>query len=143
MTAKNLKEAWSKADELMPCDYEHSVERSARAGYDVYYSTAEGVAAYVCDLGDRLEVNLPNGDSVNIWIERRQEFTESDIAEALEFINDAVYTIDDKISAKLSERVGIAEARKKLYAAYDEIAKILKEQHPESKLIKRYNLQDA
>ena len=127
----------------MPTDYEKDEARTAGAGYPIYYSTADGVNAYICDLGDRLEVNLPNGDSVNIWIERRQEFTESDIAEALEFINDAVYTIDDKISAKLSERVGIAEARKKLYAAYDEIAKILKEQHPESKLIKRYNLQDA
>ena len=143
MTAKNPKEAWSKADELMPCDYMYSVERSARAGYDIYYSTAEGVAAYVCDLGDRLEVNLPNGDSVNIWIERRQEFAEGEIAEALEIIDDAIYQLDDKISAKLSERVGIAEARNKLYNAYAVIAEILKEQYPESKLIKKYNLQDA
>ena len=143
MTAKTPKEAWSKADELMPCDYMYSVERSARAGYDIYYSSAEGVAAYVCDLGDRLEVNLPNGDSVNIWIERRQEFAEGEIAGALEIIDDAIYQIDDKISAKLSERVGIAEARNMLYNAYAEIAKILKEQHPESKLIERYNLQDA
>lgn len=108
MTAKTPKDAWIKADELMPCDYMYSVERSARAGYDIYYSTAEG-----------------------------------ELAEALEIIDDAIYQIDDKISAKLSERVGIAEARNKLYAAYAEIAKILKEQHPESKLIKRYNLQDA
>ena len=143
MTVTSKRKAWHAADAIMPTDYEKDEARTAGAGYPIYYSTADGVNAYICDLGDRLEVNLPNGDSVNIWIERRQEFTESDIAEALEFINDAVYTIDDKISAKLSERVGIAEARKKLYAAYDEIAKILKEQHPESKLIKRYNLQDA
>ena len=58
-------------------------------------------------------------------------------------ISDAIYSIDDNILPKLQKATGIDEARAKLYGAYAEIAKILKNQHPTSKLYDAYNLADA
>ena len=72
MTVKTMAEAWSKADELFPTDYELDGQRTARAGYPVYYSTLDGCTAYICDLGDRLEVNLADGSSVNIWVKAEE-----------------------------------------------------------------------
>ena len=69
MTVKNRQEAWKKADVIFPTDYMKDDIRSERAGYDVYYSTADGVNAWISDLGNRLEVNLETGESVNIWYE--------------------------------------------------------------------------
>lgn len=99
-----------------------------------------GVHAYICDLGNRLEVNLETGETVNVWIEETPKFKEYQISDALEVINNAIYEIDDLVNDKLAEVTGIKQARNKLYGAYDIIAKILKEQHPESKLAKKYNL---
>ncbi len=68
-TVKSITEAWSKANEIFPTDYERDAGRSSRSGYPVYSSTADGHwYDYICDLGDRLELNLSNGDTVNIWI---------------------------------------------------------------------------
>lgn len=61
---KSKGEAWSKAADLMPCDYIHDGIRSKRAGYNVFYSTCDTVDAWVSDLGNRLKVNLPNGDTL-------------------------------------------------------------------------------
>lgn len=68
MTVTSKRKAWQAADVLMPTDYEKDEARTAGAGYPIYYSTADGVNAYICDLGNRLEVNLPDGSSVNIWV---------------------------------------------------------------------------
>ena len=68
MKFNSRDEAWSKADEIFPTDYVRDDNRSARAGYDVYGSTAEGhYYDYICDLGDRLEVNLSTGETINLW----------------------------------------------------------------------------
>ena len=76
-TVKSTTEAWNKANEIFPTDYECDDQRSERAGYPVYSSTAEGHwYDYICDLGDRLELNLSNGDTVNIWVEADE--TEAD-----------------------------------------------------------------
>lgn len=72
MTVKTIAEAWNKAGEIFPTDYELDGQRTAGAGYPIYYSTADGVNAYICDLGDRLEVNLPDGSSVNIWVKAEE-----------------------------------------------------------------------
>lgn len=62
------KEAWSLVDKIFPTDYIKDEVSSAGAGYPVYRSTAEGhFYDYICDLNDRLEVNLSNGKTVNIW----------------------------------------------------------------------------
>ena len=69
MTVKNIQQAWSEADRIIPNDYMKDYEASERAGYSIYRSTVE-YYDYICDLGDRLEVNLANGQTVNIWIEQ-------------------------------------------------------------------------
>lgn len=143
MKVKSRKEAWDKADILFPTDYNKDESRSKKAGYDIFYSTAAGVNAWISDLGDRLEVNLESGETINIWIDEDPKFSESQIADALSVIDNAIYDIDDKVDGKLADKTGITAARDALYGTYKEIAKILKAQHPESPLYSRYNLQDA
>ncbi len=67
--ANDKKAAWAIADDLFPSDYVHDSSRSQRAGYDVYMSTFPGMEAWISDLGDRLEVNLPDGQTINVWID--------------------------------------------------------------------------
>ena len=76
MKVGSRKEAWNKADVSFPTDYIKDEIRSERAGYDVYYSTAKGVNAWISDLGDRLEINLETGETVIIWIEEEPKFKE-------------------------------------------------------------------
>lgn len=71
MKARSIEEAWSMANEIFNTDYMKDDAASTNAGYPVYWSTAEGVNAWISDLGDRLEVNQ-NGKSINIWIEEEQ-----------------------------------------------------------------------
>lgn len=143
MKVNSKEQAWVEADKLFPTDYIKDEKKSDAAGYDIYYSTCDGVNAWISDLEDRLEVNLATGETVNIWIEEEPQFKEYQIAEALRVINDAIYEIDDNVNSKLAEVTGIREARDKLYDAYGAIAKILKSQHPDSELYAEYNLQDA
>ena len=143
MKVNSREQAWIEADKLFPTDYIKDAEKSVAAGYDIYYSTCEGVNAWISDLEDRLEINLATGETVNIWIEEEPQFKEYQISDALKVIDNAIYEIDDNVNDKLAEVTGIREARTKLYEAYKEIAKILKSQHPDSELYVRYNLQDA
>ena len=69
MTVTSIKDAWNDAQRIFPTEYAEDKQRSKRAGYPIYHSTADGVNAWISDLGNRLEVNLPDGKSVNIWIE--------------------------------------------------------------------------
>lgn len=63
-----MQEAWNKAREIFPTDYELDSESSERAGYPVYRSTAEGHwYDHISDLNARLEVNI-GSESINIWI---------------------------------------------------------------------------
>lgn len=69
---KTKKEAWRIVDSLFPTDYEKDEESSLAAGYDVYRKTnwnEETYYNYICDLNIRLEVNLSNGKTVNVWID--------------------------------------------------------------------------
>ena len=143
MKVKSKQEAWRKADIIFPTDYMKDDNRSNRAGYDIYHSTAAGVNAWISDLGDRLEVNLENGETVNIWIDEEPQFAEYQLEDALRVISDAIYAIDDNILPNLQKVIGLDEARAKIYGAYAEIAKILKAQYPDSRLYNRYNLKDA
>ena len=81
MKVTSIKDAWAEANKIFPTDYEHDASRSERAGYPIYYSTANGVNAWISDLGNRLEVNLPDGKSVDIWIEAHVEATTSNSTE--------------------------------------------------------------
>ena len=73
MKVMNREAAWAEVNKIFPTDYEKNGEASNRAGYPVYRSTADGINAWISDMGDRLEVNLPDGKSVNIWIEESEE----------------------------------------------------------------------
>ena len=77
MTVTSIRNAWEEVRKIFPTDYEYSTERSERAGYPIYYSKASGVNAWISDLGNRLEVNLPDGKSVDIWIQAPAEATAS------------------------------------------------------------------
>lgn len=140
MRANKREQAWTIADEIFPTDYMKNEAKSLRAGYDIYESTAEGVFAWISDLNDRLEINLDNGKTITIWIDEEPRFKEWQIEDALQVLDNAIYKIDDIVNDKLAEATGIAKAREMMYKAYDEIAKILSKQYPESNLFERYNL---
>lgn len=73
MIVKTTAEAWEAANKMFPTDYQKDEESSQRAGYPIYRSTAAGhYSFYICDLSDRLEVNM-NGESVNIWIREEEQ----------------------------------------------------------------------
>lgn len=78
MTVTSIRDAWAEVQKIFPTRYEHDASRSERAGYPIYYSTASDVNAWISDLGNRLEVNLPDGKSVNIWIQAPAEADTSD-----------------------------------------------------------------
>lgn len=141
MKVCSVKAAWEAADAMFSTDYIYDGWRSERAGYAVYVSTLKGCDDYICDLGDRLEVNI-GADSVNIWIDEPQ-FKEYQIADALEVIDDVIYDIDDKVDWKLAEAVGIRDARDQIYAAYAKLKALLDAGYPDSKLYRQYNLQDC
>ncbi len=73
MIVSSVKEAWKLANKLFPTDYKKDEDRSSRAGYPIYHSTADGVNAWISDLNNRLELNYSNGESENIWIEQEQD----------------------------------------------------------------------
>ena len=75
MTVTSIRDAWAEVQKIFPTRYEHDASRSERAGYPIYYSTASDVNAWISDLGNRLEVNLPDGKSVDIWIQSPVEAT--------------------------------------------------------------------
>ena len=69
MKVRDKREAWEVAGMIFPTDYALDEERTQRAGYPIWHSTADGVNAWISDLGNSLELNLPSGKSVNVWIE--------------------------------------------------------------------------
>ena len=75
MKATTIQEAWNLANKMFPTDYQKDEESSKRAGYPIYRSTAEGhFNDYICDLNDRLEVNIAEGNqSINIWIDPEEQ----------------------------------------------------------------------
>ena len=84
MKVTSIKDTWAEAGKIFPTDYEYSTERSERAGYPIYCSTAAKVNAWISDLGNRLEVSLPDGKSANIWPQDPAEATTSDSTENTE-----------------------------------------------------------
>lgn len=72
LKVKNMAEAWDLVNLIFPTDYEKDEGSSTNAGYPIYRSTADGrYYDYICDLNDRLEINLSDGNrTVNIWVEQ-------------------------------------------------------------------------
>ena len=70
MIVNSIEKAWETVNEIFPTDYAKDENSSARAGYPVFRSTAEDhYYDYICDLGNRLEVNLSDGRTINICIQ--------------------------------------------------------------------------
>lgn len=94
MKVKNIKEAWEVAGMIFPTDYIKDERRTERAGYDIYASAAEGYEYhYICDLGDRLELNM-GSKTVNIWY-GGEEFEEDKNASAKENLKAAIKAFAD------------------------------------------------
>lgn len=71
MKAESGRKAFEKAFEILGAGVEKDEEATKRAGYPIYRSTKNG-AEWVSDLGNRLEVNTADGESVCIWIETEE-----------------------------------------------------------------------
>ncbi len=75
---KSIKEAWAKADELFPTDYEKDDIASERTGCPIYISTVDGRSSWISDLNTSLELNIQKGKSSRQsgFIEEEPEITE-------------------------------------------------------------------
>lgn len=100
ITTHSVSEAWSKANEIFPTDYEIDSRASKNAGYDIWWSTRPGCAAWISDLCTRLEVNLPNGDTVEIWIEDEDETTETETETEAQETEDSTETVSAEQAAE-------------------------------------------
>ena len=81
----NRDEAWQKARNIFPFDYEHDELSSKNAGYPVYRATCESNNSWISDLGTRLELNIVDGkdrecNTINIWINDRK-YTAAEVRE--------------------------------------------------------------
>ena len=54
-------------------DWVYDSFKSSRAGYSIFTFRDEPefdvAGGYVCDLGDRFEINYPDGETINVWYE--------------------------------------------------------------------------
>lgn len=74
MKVNSTREAWKAAAEIFPTPYHKDEQSSERAGYSVYRSDYfNRYYCYICDLGDRLEINLDDGKTINIWISPEED----------------------------------------------------------------------
>ena len=93
MKVRTMEEAWAKVNEIFPTDYMKDDESSQRAGYPIYRSTAEGhYYDYICDLNDRLEVNIAEGNqSINIWVVTEEQGEDVEVTVTAESGETRVY----------------------------------------------------
>ena len=133
-------QAWKKIKELSDDVFNLDAASSDKAKYNVYRSL-NNPETWISELGDRFELNTPNGTK-NIWIDPRSAYTytEYELRAALHTISNAVYDIDDNVSAALLESTNLGQARKLLYDTYAQIKEILDQNFPDSDLYRDYNL---
>ena len=71
--ATSKQQAWEIVNQIFPTDYTEDRQSSERAGYPVFRSNIEHYD-YICDLGNRLEINLKAGNrTINVWIVEPEE----------------------------------------------------------------------
>ena len=75
-------DAWKKAQELFPGDYDVDSFASSNAGYPIYRQN--GGPSWISELSDRLELTIVdakgNCETINIWIEDRK-YTAAEVRE--------------------------------------------------------------
>jgi len=83
----STEEAWIKANDLFPTDYEYDSNRSQRAGYPIYWTTKADATAWISDINTALELNIQHDDysieTIKIDIEEEPE-EETQAPEALQ-----------------------------------------------------------
>lgn len=109
MKAQNINEAWTMAAEIFPTDYTKDDESSSRAGYPIYRSTSRNYC-YICELGDRLEINLDDGRTINIWINPEED----ENGNPAEEIRAAVVSMHDMEAYGAKARIHHIETRVKI-----------------------------
>ena len=126
MKVTTRAKAWEETDRIFPTDYEYDSAASKNCGYNVYRSPVN-YYDYICDLGDRLEINLITGTTINIWIEA-PDFTESEKCELVRYIDDFMYRLEDQLGYGLSDykrdcfrKYGLDQIGEILNAAYDKL----------------------
>lgn len=78
MKVKTYGDAWTVVKEMTNTAMVLDNESSERAGYKVYRSENE-YYEYVCDLGDKLELNKADGSTVNIWYGEEETVDKNDV----------------------------------------------------------------
>lgn len=120
--AKNAQEAWNMANAIFPADYTEDTDSTVRAGYPIYRSNVE-YYDYICDLGDRLEINLKNGNkTINIWIVKEEaELPKLPTKEETKEVATHQYTFEPEqvqlVKVVVSECEAESEANKAVYKA--------------------------
>ena len=82
-TFKREFDAWIWVHEHYPdTGWYYDEESSKRAGYGIYRDTEE-MCNYICCLGNRLEINLKEGNkTINLWIEESISNSEDSCSES-------------------------------------------------------------
>lgn len=83
LNAKTREEAWKMAAEVFGCDWEKDEGASNGAGYPIYKGTSDA-QCWISDLNCRLELNMADGSTINIWIEEPvQKFTAREVKDII------------------------------------------------------------
>lgn len=112
-TAWSTANAWAIADELFPGDYAKDEKSSERAGYPIYRATTEGSRAYICDLGDGLEINYDDGSTCCICINATALEAERQQAEQVDNLRDRLAWYQSELDKETRQRKEAEEAAQK------------------------------
>lgn len=108
----NKAEAWQKVRTMCPeydnC-YQRDVAASENAGYDVYRHKSIYLN-YVCDLGDRLEINCQDNSTTNIWIINNS----TNIFTTISLSKNEMVTLTYLISTFMSDNIYDEEQQEKI-----------------------------
>lgn len=124
-TFRSEYDAWNWVHEMFPgTQWYLDHESSERAGYRTYRDTEE-FYNYVCELGDRVEINLKEGNrTINLWIEKEEPNVEdSESATWYKLTNNEVA----RICNRLYNAVAILSNEEVQRGTYDNIYVIMED----------------
>lgn len=133
-------EAWELADKLFPTDYIKDEAVSTSVGYPVYKSTAEGNTSWISYLGDRLELNIQEGEdikTINIWISETT-VNEQDVEDMVRKLDALDYFISDNVSDDVQLMFKLDEVRHAIDESFDLMYEYLTKNYPDSDIIKKW-----
>lgn len=124
-TFKSEFDAWKWVHNRFPGTQWHLDHKSSeRAGYKIYRDTEE-FYNYICELGDRLEVNLKEDNrTINLWIEEEEpDVKGSEPAIWYKFTNSEVERICNRIYTVVAAAAKGDDER----GTYDNMYEIMKD----------------